>query len=220
MLFNVGSEMGAKANRTEKHILTKAREIFSKKGFKSVTMQDIVDACDISRGGLYLHFSSVEDIFLAVLKAEDSISTDDNILSSEDGESGSDLTQGISVSEISASDRFASFLKEQKRFILRRKDGLSLALMEYYSGHSASPDDNYIKTRFDNCISTIEAIVSDGVESGEFECEDIAGFARNLAYVLEGLKTMASVISISEQAVDKEMFYVLQGIVPVDQYTN
>jgi AcrR family transcriptional regulator len=220
MLFNVGSEMGAKANRTEKHILTKAREIFSKKGFKSVTMQDIVDACDISRGGLYLHFSSVEDIFLAVLKAEDSISADDNILSSEDGESGSDLTQGISVSEISASDRFASFLKEQKRFILRRKDGLSLALMEYYSGHSASPDDNYIKTRFDNCISTIEAIVSDGVESGEFECEDIAGFARNLAYVLEGLKTMASVISISEQAVDKEMFYVLQGIVPVDQYTN
>ncbi len=212
--------MGAKANRTEKHILTKAREIFSKKGFKSVTMQDIVDACDISRGGLYLHFSSVEDIFLAVLKAEDSISADDNILSSEDGESGSDLTQGISVSEISASDRFASFLKEQKRFILRRKDGLSLALMEYYSGHSASPDDNYIKTRFDNCISTIEAIVSDGVESGEFECEDIAGFARNLAYVLEGLKTMASVISISEQAVDKEMFYVLQGIVPVDQYTN
>ena len=63
--------MGAKASRTEKHILAKAREIFSKKGFKNVTMQDIVDACDISRGGLYLHFSSVEDIFLAVLKAEE-----------------------------------------------------------------------------------------------------------------------------------------------------
>ena len=213
--------MGAKANRTEKHILAKAREIFSKKGFKSVTMQDIVDACDISRGGLYLHFSSVEDIFLAVLKAEDSISADNETLSSENAEGESDFSQGINVSmEVSASDRFASFLKEQKRFILRRKDGLSLALMEYYSGHSVSPDDNYIKTRFDNHVSTIEAIISDGVESGEFECEDIAGFARNLAYVLEGLKTMATVVSVSEQTVDKEMFYILQGIVPVDGYTN
>ena len=71
-----------------------------------------------------------------------------------------------------------------------------------------------------DCPCGPKEIISDGALSGEFECEDIAGFARNLAYVLEGLKTMASVISISEQAVDKEMFYVLQGIVPADQYTN
>ena len=212
--------MGAKASRTEKHILAKAREIFSKKGFKNVTMQDIVDACDISRGGLYLHFSSVEDIFLAVLKAEDSIGSD-NEASSDNVEGKGDYLDGISVStKLSASDRFAAFLKEQKRFILRRKDGLSLALMEYYSGHSVSPDSNYIKSHFDERISTIESIVSYGVESGEFECEDIAGFARNLAYVLEGLKTMATVVSVSEQTVDKEMFYILQGIVPVDGYTN
>ena len=81
--------MGAKASRTEKHILAKAREIFSKKGFKNVTMQDIVDACDISRGGLYLHFSSVEDIFLVVLKAEDSIGSD-NEASSENVEGEGD----------------------------------------------------------------------------------------------------------------------------------
>ncbi|MCR5771381.1 MAG: TetR/AcrR family transcriptional regulator [Butyrivibrio sp.] len=217
----VGSAMGAKASRTEKHILAKAREIFSKKGFKNVTMQDIVDACDISRGGLYLHFSSVEDIFLAVLKAEEEVSLDEETLSLEGTDDGSEASQGIEVmAEVSASDRLAAFLKEQKRYILRRKDGLSLALMEYYSGHNASLDNNYIKIHFDNCINTIEMIISDGVESGEFECEDITGFARNLAYVLEGLKTMATVVSISEQAVDKEMFYILQGIVPADQYTN
>lgn len=212
--------MGAKASRTEKHIVAKAREIFSKKGFKNVTMQDIVDACDISRGGLYLHFSSVEDVFLAVLKAEDSLESD-NEASSDSSEDVENDADGISVStSLSASDRFASFLKEQKRFILRRKDGLSLALMEYYSGHNSSPDNNYIKGRFDNCVHTIEEIISDGALSGEFECEDIAGFARNLAYVLEGLKTMATVVSISEQTVDREMFYILQGIVPVDQYIN
>lgn len=218
--------MGAKASRTEKHILSKAREIFSKKGFKNVTMQDIVDACDISRGGLYLHFSSVEEIFLAVLEEDDDVFEDEDVKAtgdikeSDDGNSTLENNKEIEQEEFSASDRLAAFLKEQKRIILRRKDSLNLALIEYYSGHNALPDNNYIKIYFDDSVRTIRQIVADGVESGEFECEDITGFARNLAYVLEGLKTMATVVSISEQTVDREVFYILQGIVPVDRYTN
>ncbi len=40
------------------------------KGFKKVTMKDIVEACEISRGGLYLYFESTSQIFLEVLKLE------------------------------------------------------------------------------------------------------------------------------------------------------
>ena len=59
--------MGEKSAKKKQYILDKARVVFSEKGFKNVTMKDIVDACDISRGGLYLYFSSTEDIFLEVL---------------------------------------------------------------------------------------------------------------------------------------------------------
>lgn len=45
-------------------ILNNARKVFSKKGFSAVTMQDIIEACGISRGGIYLYFTSVDDIFL------------------------------------------------------------------------------------------------------------------------------------------------------------
>ena len=68
--------MGEKSVQKKKYILEKARAVFSEKGFKNVTMKDIVDACEISRGGLYLYFSSTEEIFLAVL-ADDSSEDDE-----------------------------------------------------------------------------------------------------------------------------------------------
>ena len=81
--------MGEKSVQKKKYILEKARTVFSEKGFKNVTMKDIVDACEISRGGLYLYFSSTEEIFLAVL-ADDS---------SEDDEEAIDATETIIPAE-------------------------------------------------------------------------------------------------------------------------
>ena len=59
--------MGERSVQKKKYILEKARGVFAEKGFKNVTMKDIVDACEISRGGLYLYFSSTEELFLTVL---------------------------------------------------------------------------------------------------------------------------------------------------------
>ena len=52
--------MGEKSLQKKKHILDTARRVFAEKGYKNVTMKDIVEACDISRGGLYLYFDSRE----------------------------------------------------------------------------------------------------------------------------------------------------------------
>ena len=59
--------MSEKTDKKRQLILDSAAKVFSDKGYKAVTMKDIVEASDISRGGLYLYFSCVEDIFLAVL---------------------------------------------------------------------------------------------------------------------------------------------------------
>ena len=42
--------------------IKEAREVFAKKGFLTVTMKDIVDACQISRGGLYLYFDDTQQL--------------------------------------------------------------------------------------------------------------------------------------------------------------
>ena len=49
--------MGEKSVQKKRYIVEKARDVFMEKGFKKVTMKDIVEACDISRGGLYLYFA-------------------------------------------------------------------------------------------------------------------------------------------------------------------
>ena len=62
--------MGEKSVQKKRYIVEKAREVFVEKGFKKVTMKDIVQACDISRGGLYLYFENTSQIFMEVLRME------------------------------------------------------------------------------------------------------------------------------------------------------
>ena len=69
--------------------MERAREVVCKKGYKNVTMKDIVEACEISRGGLYLYFSSTKEIFDALLE-EDAANKKDLL----ESESEQDYTPG------------------------------------------------------------------------------------------------------------------------------
>ena len=71
--------MGEKSIQKRRFILETARKVFVEKGFKKVTMKDIVDACEISRGGLYLYFESTSQIFQEVMKLE--MQEDDDLFS-------------------------------------------------------------------------------------------------------------------------------------------
>ena len=62
--------MGEKSAHKKQFIVETARQVFVEKGYKDVTMKDIVDACGISRGGLYLYFESTAELFREVLEAE------------------------------------------------------------------------------------------------------------------------------------------------------
>lgn len=196
--------MGEKSEQKKKYILEKARAVFSEKGYKNVTMKDIVDACDISRGGLYLYFSSTEELFLSVLS--DDVTTDD------------DEAIGAALSgEASAGDMLALFLKEQKKEILRKKNNLTVATYEYFSVHKVSAKDNPLKNQFDTAVRIVEKLIENGVQTGEFYCENPLGCARNLMYVVEGLKISSKTIGISEDVIDRELMYVLEGLVPDDE---
>lgn len=99
--------MSEKSVQKRNYIIEKAREVFSQKGYLTVTMKDIVEACEISRGGLYLYFDSIKALFLAVLEKEKE-ETDD------------DLEPALSKVTSSA-DILVLFLQEQKKEILKRQ---------------------------------------------------------------------------------------------------
>ena len=195
--------MGEKSEQKKKYILDKARAVFSEKGYKNVTMKDIVDACDISRGGLYLYFSSTEELFLEVLS--DTHEEDDE-----------EAVDAALSGEAFAGDMLALFLKEQKKEILRKKNNLTVATYEYFSVHKVSAKENPLKNQFDTAVRIVEKLIENGVENEEFYCENPLGCARNLMYVVEGLKIMSKTIGVTEEAIDRELMYVLEGLVPED----
>lgn len=190
--------MGEKSVQKKNYIIKKAGEVFRRKGYLTVTMKDIVDACEISRGGLYLYFDNVKDIFLEVLRME-SEETDDV------------FTPAISE-EMSSADILGLFLQEQKKEMLKTEDSLSVAIYEYYFSNKIPQKENALRRQFDMAVKIIERLIVGGVREGNFVCEDPKGAARNMMYVLEGLRIASQTIGITEETVNQEILYLLKGI--------
>lgn len=62
--------MLTKGDKTKQFIISKSKELFSKQGYATVTMKDVCETCDLSRGGLYRHFGSTKEIFLEMLNED------------------------------------------------------------------------------------------------------------------------------------------------------
>ncbi|MCI9346965.1 MAG: TetR/AcrR family transcriptional regulator [Lachnospiraceae bacterium] len=191
--------MGEKSAQKKKYILDTARKVFVEKGFKSVTMKDIVEACEISRGGLYLYFESTDQILMEVLQME-ADETDDV------------FTEQI-AREDTAADILTLFLKEQKKELLQNKDNLTVAVYEYFFAHKPTDKNNMLRRQFDAGVKVIEKLIETGIDSGEFYCENPKGAAANIMYVLEGLKINAQTFGITEKMVDEQLLYIMQGLI-------
>lgn len=190
--------MGEKSLQKKKYILETARKVFMEKGYKNVTMKDIVEACDISRGGLYLYFNSTAEIFREVLHME--------------SEEADDVFSDSIREDATATEILALLLKEQKKELLSKKDNLAIATYEYYFGEDVPKKDNILKRQFDSAVKIIEKLIETGVENGEFYCEDCRSAARNIMFLLEGLKISAHTIGVTPEMVDRELLFILNGL--------
>ena len=144
--------MGEKSIQKKQYILERAKGVFEEKGFKDVTMKDIVDACEISRGGLYLYFESTKEIFMEVLKLE-----------SQDTDS---MFEDALTKEATSADILALFLKEQKKEILNQK-GLTVAIYEFYFAHKLPKKENVLRNQFNAAVLVIEKLIADAVDGLE-----------------------------------------------------
>src|ERR1700728_1923284 len=61
MLLGKGSEMN-KGELTRQRIVALAAPIFNQHGFAGCSMQDVMEATGLEKGGLYRHFSSKEEL--------------------------------------------------------------------------------------------------------------------------------------------------------------
>ena len=97
--------------------------------------------------------------------------------------------------------------------LLGKEASLTKATYEYYFANQITGKDNLLRKQFDQAVHVLEKLIDAGCQSGEFYCEDPRGAARNIMYVLEGLKIAACTRGVSEAMVDREILYAMQGLV-------
>lgn len=190
--------MGEKSLQKRIYILEKAKEVFQEKGYLGVTMKDIIEACEISRGGLYLYFDSVETVFKEVLRLE--------------SEEADDVFGPAILETASSAEILELFLQEQKKELLKKDGNLSRAIFEYNFENKVTPKENAYRKKFDMAVRVIEKLIAQGIEEGDLYCEDPRGTARNMMYVIEGLRISSQTIGITEETVNREIRYLMRGI--------
>lgn len=189
--------MGEKSQQKKKFIVEKARQVFVDKGYRAVTMKDIIDACEISRGGLYLYFANTQEIFLEVLKQEQ--------------ERGEDVFSTQIDRDSTTIDILELFFAAQKAELMHFEDSLAVATYEYCFAHRPEGKENFLHVQFEEAVHALAQLLEMGAEAGELYCDDAVTAAKAIMYTLEGLKAASLSMQVPEAEIDRQIAYLLEG---------
>lgn len=169
-------------------ILKQAEKIFIDKGFSKVTLKDIVEAANISRGGIYLYFNSVDEIFTEVIK---------NHHEEELKETCYELSNQKDF--FIALDHFFNTEKEK---LLGIKNTLKLAMIEYFLTHKEDQNRTFFLDALHGQKYSIQKILLYGVEKKYFTHSQLDALVDLVMIWRTGLEELALSTDITEEYLD------------------
>lgn len=191
--------MQSKSELKKKHILEKSKEIFIEKGFQAVTMSDIVEACSISRGGLYRYYKSTKDIFMEILQMEKSEMGFEWLNAMENG--------------IPATTILTTFLQEQKKEILHKEQTLSVAIYEFFFIHKDHIENHFLEDQFDSAVKLLVELIKYGIERNEFDDVNPQVIAKNIVLLFEGIRVSSEVMILTDELLDEQLNYMKEKLI-------
>jgi len=185
-----------KAERKRQLILDRAHTIFSKKGFTAVTMKDIVDACDISRGGLYRYYASTSEIFLEIFQKEAIKEQRQLEINTEKMESPLAI--------------LTEYFETQKQHLILKDNNLTMATYEYFLQY---PDNQVIlKWQFDGIAEMLREVLEKGIKKDEIKCRDAAAMGRHFALFVTNFRLAVAMIPFHEERIEEQIELLLRSI--------
>ena len=179
-------------------ILDAARLVFCRKGFLAVTMQDIIDECGISRGGIYIYFSSVDEVFLEVIKQRNK-------------ENAFSINQSIHAHEPFA-DVLERYMSRQKERLVNFENSLFRAYCEYIFSKPKAAVHAFRDTQLSQLRSSVETILKLGVRQGVLRDEGISQLAVHVIVTIDGLSILALAEALTEELIDGQ-FEILNKLI-------
>ncbi|MDR1088884.1 MAG: TetR/AcrR family transcriptional regulator [Coriobacteriales bacterium] len=195
------SECTGRRLQKEETILESARAVFCQKGYLEVTMKDIIDECGISRGGIYLYFDSVDEVFLAAAKRRMKRKYEDILAAAE--------------ADMPFFELFDAYTANEKARLLTMETSMLRSIYEYFFTHDAPEDRAFRQSQLSYVRYTINEILQLGVRQGVLEDRDLDLLAENFMLVTEGLSVLSLMGGTSEAQVDRQ-FALMREMLPVN----
>lgn len=195
-----------KSEQKRKLIMSVAKEIFIRKGFSAVTMKDIIEECNISRGGIYIYFQSVDEIFLSVilLHGEEKLKEAKNRL----------------LEDKSFNTLIENYFEKQKKRLLNINKTLLIAMYEYMFSHKSDYDKEFFENQFLNTKSIVLNLLKYGAKNAEISCSDLENLASTIVFCIEGISMLGTTAHISEEFIDSQIEYIKKLIYKQYGITN
>jgi AcrR family transcriptional regulator len=190
--------LAIKSEEKRKLILEKAKQVFIRNGFSGVTMKDIIEECEISRGGIYLYFSSVDEIFVEVIRRHNEERANELRIDVKKADNFEALLSG--------------YFEMQKSRLLHLENSLLLAMFEFFIAHKDEPDIDFFSGTFDVLENTITDILAFGAEEGFIETSSVQILSANTLFCIKGLETLAMSSGVSEELLDKQFGFMKNNI--------
>lgn len=174
--------MSLKGDRTKQDIREKAYRLFSDKGFKEVTMKDICELTGLSRGGLYRHYESTEQIFLEIINA---------FSDRQKKEVYTKIEQHIPATTI-----LEELLSKYATEMIDYKNSFSLAICEFYSSPAISKEDNSVIKQYEVSKFTWVELINYGIRTKEFNRVNPESVFNIIIFAYQGVRMYSKLMKI------------------------
>lgn len=162
------------ADTRKQQIIEAAAAVFAQKGFYQASMDDIVQESGLSKGGLYWHFKSKDDIVTAVL---------DQFFSTEMDEIGR-----ILAAPIPASEKIRQLIQQMMADTVEELTAYLNIWLEFYA---VAAREGAFRQRMlvylHQLVDLLTAVIQQGMDAGEFRLGNARDVAITAAAQFEGL---------------------------------
>ena len=183
--------MSAKGDKTKELICSEAYKLFAEKGFKEVTMKDICEKTGLSRGGLYRHYSSTEEIFSHIINA---------LMQTQENEVLNKIESLVPAKQI-----LLELLNRYQIEMLDSSNCLTLAIYEFFSTLQRKGNESLLYEQYLLSKKTWESLIAYGIKTKAEAIIDIIIFS------YQGVRLYSNLMLISPQ-IPENILYIIKNI--------
>ena len=161
-------------SKTKKQLVDVARQLFAKNGMEDTTMNDIAVASKKGRRTLYTYFKSKDDIYLAVIESEL-----DMLIETMKVVAAKDIAPDVKILEL-----IYTHLDAIKEVVHRNGTLHAEFFRDIRNVERARMRFNYNETLI------FREVLSEGVEKGVFDIDDVPAYADILHCCVKGIEVL------------------------------